>query len=286
MVSSQSRTCCFRSVSWMSSCFEVVRKSSTFFWTSSSQRRDTGMAAASVSESSPGSVEVICCSRVFGGVLPAVFLHRLRRWRPWRWRCPAAFLLCSFWSVSICSLTCFRHRTSTAAEEGPFRQGLLLSAWPAQAAGYHWWKPCSLTAPFLLASVLAPPPRWGHGVGPRFPEGLRSRESKGSRPCPGPGVSFSQDVGSKASSRSGSGKRPALGSGARWGPQGLRPRRAARAALHSLQPLPQPRFRAPGPLERRLGDAERRAGTPTRREAHGLLLDPPGLCCSLAAVPP
>ena len=160
------------------------------------------------------------------------------------------------------------------------------SAWPAQAAGYHWWKPCSLTAPFLLASVLAPPPREGHGVGPRFPEGLRSRASKGSRPCPGPGVSFSQDAGSKASSRSGSGQRPGLGSGARWGPQGLRPRRAARAALHSLQPLPQPRFLAPGPLERRLGDAERRAGTPTRREAHGLLLDPPGLCCCLAAVPP
>ena len=115
MVSSQSRTCCFSSVSWMSSCFEVVRKSSTFSWTSSSQRRDTGMAAASMSTSSPGSVEVICCSRVFGGVLPAVFLHRLRRWSPRRWRCPAAFLLCSFWSVSVCSLTCFRHRTSTAA---------------------------------------------------------------------------------------------------------------------------------------------------------------------------
>ena len=55
MVSSQSRTCCFSSVSWMSSCFQVVTKSSTFFWTSSSQRRDTGVAAASLSAFSQGS---------------------------------------------------------------------------------------------------------------------------------------------------------------------------------------------------------------------------------------
>lgn len=66
------------------------------------------------------------------------------------------------------------------AKEGPFRRGLLLSAWSAsarglgqqapnpvpqphpgplglahppahaQAARYHWWKSCSLTVPFLL----------------------------------------------------------------------------------------------------------------------------------------
>ena len=71
MVSSQSRTCCFSSVSWMSSCFQVVTKSSTFFWTSSSQRRDTGVAAASLSAFSPGALPpwALCTPRALGSHL-------------------------------------------------------------------------------------------------------------------------------------------------------------------------------------------------------------------------